>query len=386
MKRIEPGRAVALILVVLALATGGAAPLQGQFASIERGQTVSGTLSAVDPVPSTRGPFKVYRFSARAGERLTAVMRSSEFDSYLRLGREVGGITDELDADDDGGGETDARVRFTVPEDGAYLLIAQALEEDGSGDFTLLLEPTAAPTTADPRPIRLGQTVSEALAETDAVQEDDDTYYDTWTVDARAGQRLVVVMESGAFDAFLTLGRTEPGGEFESLASNDDGDQDGDSTNARMRVRIPEDGVYQIRANSVGASTGPYRLTVFEGPAPAAVATQRPITAGEEIESRLDEGDAALDDDSYYEYWIFSARAGERLTIRMASEDFDTIVSFGRLVNATFDEIEANDDGPDGTNSQLDVAVTRDGDYAIRAGVFGAGVVGTYSLSVTRAR
>jgi hypothetical protein len=232
----------------------------------------------------------------------------------------------------------------------------------------------------------MGQTVAEALTETDAVQEDDDTYYDTWTVDARAGQRLVVVMESAAFDAFLTLGRTEPGGEFESLASNDDGDQDGDSTNARMRVRIPEDGSYEIRANSVGASTGAYRLTVFEGPAPAAVATQRPIAAGEEMESRLDEGDAALDDDSYYEYWIFSARAGERLTIRMASEDFDTIVSFGRLVNRSFDEIEANDDGPDGTNSELDVAVTRDGDYAIRAGVFGAGVVGTYSLSVTRAR
>jgi hypothetical protein len=115
MKRIEPGRAVALVVVMLALATGRAAPLQGQFASIERGQTVTGTLSAADPAPSTRGPFKVYQFPARAGERLTAVMRSSEFDSYLRLGREVGGITDELDADDDGGGETDARVRFTVP-------------------------------------------------------------------------------------------------------------------------------------------------------------------------------------------------------------------------------------------------------------------------------
>jgi hypothetical protein len=387
MKRIERRRVPALLAVVLAIAPlGGATPLSGQFSSIEPGQTVTGSLTAASPAPSTRGPFQVYQFRARAGDRLTAVMRSTDFDSYLRLGRDVGGITDEIDADDDGGGDTDARVRFTVPEDGVYLLIAQALEEEVTGTFTLLLEPTPAPTTADPRPIQVGQTVSGELAETDAIQDDDDTYYDTWTVDGRAGQRLVVVMESGAFDAFLSIGRTEPGGDFESLASNDDGDQDGDSTNARMRVRVPENGAYEIRANSVGPVTGPYRLTLQEGPAPASVASQRPITPGDEMESRLDEADAALDDDSYYEYWIYSARAGERLTIRMASEDFDTIVGFGRLVGGSFEEIESNDDGPDGTNSELDVEVPRDGDYAIRAGVLGAAVVGAYSVSVTRAR
>src|SRR5688572_23182510 len=196
-----------LILGLLVRAT----PLLGQFAHIEPGHTVTGSLSSADPLPSTRGAFRVFQFRARAGERLTAVMRSTDFDSYLRLGRDMGGITDELDADDDGGGDTDARVRFTVPEDGVYLLIAQALEPEGSGEFSLELEPTATPTTATPRPIRLGQTVSEALAETDAVQEEDDTYYDTWTVEARQGQRLIVVMESDALDAFLSLGQTEPG-------------------------------------------------------------------------------------------------------------------------------------------------------------------------------
>ena len=70
----------------------------------------------------------------------------------------------------------------------------------------------------------------------------------------------------------------------------------------------------------------------------------------------------------------------------MASDDFDTIVSFGRWVGQTFEEMEANDDGPDGTNSLLEVRVPRDGDYAIRAGALGAGVVGDYSISVTRSR
>jgi hypothetical protein len=382
MRSIVPPTVTALGLALMAWSS----PLQGQFPSIEPGSTVSGVLSGSDPVPSTRGAFKVYQFRARGGDRLTATLRSTDFDSYLRVGRDVGGITDELEADDDGGGDTDARVRFTAPADGVYLLIAQALEPEGRGDFTLVLEPTPAPTTATPRPIRLGQTVAEELAETDAVQEEDDTYFDTWTVDARQGQRLVVVMESSAFDAFLSIGQTEAGGEFESIASNDDGDQTGDSTNARMRVRIPESGTYEIRANSVGTSTGAYRLTLFEGPAPAEVAARQPITAGEEMAGRLDDADAVLEDDSYYEYWIYSARAGDRLTIRMASDDFDTVLAFGRLQGETFEEIESNDDGPDGTNSELEVAVTRDGEYAIRAGVFGAAVVGGYSLSVTRAR
>ena len=387
MKPTENGKRGRLPTVALGLAlVAWSSPLQGQFAPIEPGQTVTGSLSASDPVPSTRGAFKVYQFRARRGDRLTATLRSTDFDSYLRVGRDLGGITDELDADDDGGGDTDARVRFTAPEDGVYLLIAQSLEPEGRGDFSLGLEPTPAPTTATARPIRLGQTVSEALAETDAVQEEDDTYYDTWTVEGRQGQRLVVVMESGAFDAFVTIGQSEAGGEFESIASNDDGDQAGDSTNARMRVRIPENGTYEIRANSVGTATGPYQLTVFEGPAPAEVASRQPITAGEEMAGRLDDADAVLDDDSYYEYWIYSARAGDRLTIRMASDDFDTMLGFGRLQNETFEEIESNDDGPDGTNSELEVTVTRDGEYAIRAGVYGAAVVGDYSLSVTRAR
>jgi hypothetical protein len=378
-----PGR---LASTLFGLALAWSTPAEAQFAPIEPGTTVEGELTSLDPVPSARGPFKVYQFAARRGERLTATLRSPVFDAYLRLGRDVGGITDELDADDDAAGGTDARLRFSVPADGVYLLIAQSLEEDGGGAFTLGLEPTPVPTTAEPQPVRVGQTVSGELAATDALQEDDDTYYDTWTVEARAGQRLVVLMESGAVDAFLALGRTDAAGEFESLASNDDGDQPGDSTNARMRVRIPESGTYEIRANSIGPTTGAYRLTVFEGPEPAATASRQPIAAGEEVTGRLEETDAALDDDSYYEYWIYPASAGDRLKIRMASEDFDTMVAFGRIVNGAFEEMSANDDGPDGTNSELDVSVPRAGEYAVRASSLGAALFGAYTLTVTRSR
>lgn len=380
------GRPAPPAALVLLLLLGSPSPLRAQFPSIAPGSTVQGQITSLDPVPSARGPFKAYEFRARAGDRLTATLRSNAFDAYLRLARQVGGITDELESDDDSGGDTDASVRFTVPEDGTYLLIAQALDPDGSGEFALTLEPTAPPTTAAPRPIRLGQVVPGELAETDAIQDDDDTYYDTWTIDATAGQRLIVLMESSAFDAFLSFGRTEPGGEFTSIASNDDGTAEGDSTNARMRVRVPETGTYEIRANSVGVSTGPYRLTVLEGPPPPEAAQEQPIVAGEEMAGSLDESDAVLDDDSHYEYWIYQGRAGERLRIRMRSGDFDTFLAIGRLNRGTFQEIASNDDGPDGTDSELEVTLAQNGAYAIRASTLGAGLAGEYSLIVTRSR
>jgi hypothetical protein len=364
----------------------GAAPATAQLTPIKAGQTLQGKLTDADPVLTSYGPFKVYAFEARAGERLTATMRSEEFDAYLRLDRQVGGITDEIDADDDGGGETDARIRFTVPESGTYLLVAESLEPTGSGDFTIALETTPPPTTADARPIKIGQTLAGELAETDAIQEDDETFYDSWTIAARAGQRLVATMQSEAFDTYMWFGTLDANGEFSVIASTDDGDVTGDRTDARLRVTVPEDGVYVIHANSVDVSTGPYQLTVFEGPPPAETAAQAPIEAGDQVDGRLDEADAVLDDDTYYEYWIYQGKAGERITIRMKAE-FDTFLGIGKLDRAEFTELDSNDDGPDGsTDSELSVTLPADGTYAIRATSVDPGKMGDYELSVARAR
>ncbi len=365
---------------------GSAAPVRAQFSPIRAGQTVSGSLTDADPVLNSYGPFKVYSFEAREGERLTVTLRSGAFDAYLRLARQVGGITDEIESDDDTGGDTDARIRFTVPVAGTYLLVAQSLDAGGTGSFSLALETTPPPTTDDSRPIRIGQSVAGELAETDAVQVDDETYYDIWTIEAREGQRLVATMQSDAFDAYLWFGTTDESGEFDVLGSTDDGDVAGDSTDARLRVTVPEDGIYQIHANSLSIATGTYQLTVFEGPAPAETAAQAPIEAGQEVEGRLDDADAVLDDDSYYEYWIYQGRAGDRLTIHMTA-DFDTFVGIGRLERGEFEELDSNDDGPDGTtDSELVVTLPADGPYAIRATTIDPGDIGDYTLGVIRAR
>jgi hypothetical protein len=141
---------------------------------IRVGQTVTGTLADLDPHTKEKGRFRVYRFEARKDQRLIATLRSGEFDAFLTVARTVSGITDPLVTDDDrGGGEknTDARVRFSAPEDGTYLLVAQSLSEEGVGAYTLSLEAAPATVTSTPRPIQLGQTVQGSLDETDAILE-----------------------------------------------------------------------------------------------------------------------------------------------------------------------------------------------------------------------
>lgn len=377
----RPMQCVAAAAAAWALLAAGSAQAQRttQQRTIRPGQTVNATLTDSDPRTTERGRFHVYTFQARRGQNLVATMRSKDFDAYLTIGRVVSGITDAMKTDDDRGGDTDARIRFSVPEDGSYLLVAQALTEEGRGAYTLQLETAAVPTTAAARPIRPGENVTGTLAETDAV-EDDDTYYDTYTFTAQRGQRFQIDMEA-EFDAFLNFGKMD-GGEFTSIRTDDDGAGEG-SRNARLRVTITEPGEYVIHANSVSAGeTGPYKLTLTARQAGATNATPRPIEPNAQVTGMLDDSDPQGEDESYYDYWTYQGRQGERLRISMDSEAFDSYLSIGTLQNGEFNEIESNDDGPEGTNSLLEVTLPSNGTFVIRAKALSGENEGNYTLKV----
>jgi hypothetical protein len=374
MNLLRNGAAAALLLA------GTALPAAAQnIPAVRVGQTVNGTLTEADPAPTDRGRFKVYRFDAAAGRPYLITMRSSDFDAYLRVVRNVGGITDVLKEDDDRGGGTDARLRFTAKEAGSYLVVAQALEGEGRGAFTLQLEEAPRPTTATPRPVRLGERVSGRLADTDAV-EDDETFYDSYTLQGRPGQRLQVEMASDSFDTYLNLGRMQ-NGQFASKRTDDDGA--GEGTNSRLRVTLDQAGEYVLRATSLGPATGPYTLVVTERPAvpaPRAVAVQ----LGTDVRGSLADGDAETDEGSPFDLYTLRGAAGDRLTITLASQAFDAVVAIGRMVNGAFVELESNDDGDDGTNSRLEYTLPEGGEYVIRASALSAGSTGEYTLNVSR--
>jgi len=373
--------ALAALLAVAGAASAKAQ--QEQLPAIRVGQTITGTLVQNDPTPSERGRFKVYRFQAAAGRPYLITLRSGDFDAYLRVVRNVGGITEVVKEDDDHGGNTDARIRFHPDSAGTYLLVAQALSEEETGAFSLQVAEAPRPTTDAPRALGLGQSTTGRLAETDAVLEDDDSYYDSYTIEGRAGQRLQIEMRSDSFDTYLNLGRMQ-GTEFVSQSTDDDGM--GEGTDSRLRITLDETGQYLLRANSVSAgAAGPYTLAVTER-APAAAAKPTPITAGSQVSGTLDDGDPELDDGSAYDYWSYRGRAGELLTITMTSDVFDTFLAVGRVVNGVFQEVGNNDDGTDGTNSQLQVTLPEDGEYMVRANSLAAGGTGAYRLRVETGR
>lgn len=241
---------------------------------IRVGQTVSGRLEASDPKLGDRSHYDLWTFQGRAGEQVTATLRSGDFDAFLVLGRGEGGRFEEIESDDDGAGGTDARVSATLPAAGTYALRANTLAGGQTGAYTLQLasglaagaessrraaSPTAG-STVHPRarPIRAGQTVSGSLSASDPVTFDG-TYFQDWIYSGKRGERLVFILRSSAFDAYLQFGTKEQGGRFEYIGAEDDGAGGNDS---RMEVTLPADGDYVLRVNTLFAGEGAYSLSV----------------------------------------------------------------------------------------------------------------------------
>ena len=87
-----------------------------------------------------------------------------------------------------------------------------------------------------------GRPFNGSLSSSDAVWEGG-THYDVWAVTARAGQRVVIDMESDEVDAYLRV----LGKDGTPIATDDDG---GSGSNARVEFRAPYGGDYLVIATS----------------------------------------------------------------------------------------------------------------------------------------
>ncbi|HEY0022802.1 MAG TPA: PPC domain-containing protein [Longimicrobium sp.] len=386
MQRGAAGIAAACLMAACAPSAGGLQMQPGTAPPIRVGQTVQGSLADTDPAGLERGPFDAYRFDATAGQQLVATMASDTFDTFLTVARLYGPVMDVVDSDDDGAGEgTNSRMRFTVPANGAYVLIAQSFTEEGRGAYTLSLSQAPVPTTGASQAITAGQPVTGQIADTDNVSDEDDAFYDAYTFTGRAGQRIAITLESEEFDTFLRVGRME-GGAFEELESDDDG-AGGEGTNSMLRMTLEQDGQYVIRVSPLGEGTGAYTLRLEERAAARGPQPAQPLQAGVRAQGVLNEDDAVLEaDNSYYDLWSYQGREGEALKIQMMSDDFDTYVAIGRMVNGEWEEVASMDDGGEGTNTLLEVTLPATGEYVIRANSFGAEETGDYTLLLETSR
>ena len=253
----------------------GAPPAPVVLRPITVGQTVRGELGEGDPKLGDDSFYDLYTFQARAGDGVTATLRSSDFDAFLVLGRMNGDEFEEIESDDDKGGGTDSRVSAALPAAGTYALRVNTLYGGKTGAYTLelasgVVEDTAnggdehdhggesARTTAlhpGARPIRPGRTVSDSLRASDP-EDSDGTYYQDWLYTGRRGERIVVTLRSRAFDSYLQFGRAQEG-RFTYMDAQDDR---GGGNDSLMAIALPEDGQYVLRVNTISKATGPYSL------------------------------------------------------------------------------------------------------------------------------
>jgi len=205
------------------------------------------------------------------------------------------------------------------------------------------------------------------LTDADLVLPTDGSYYKMHEFTAREGDQIIVDMTSSDFDTFLFV--HSPGG---GVHQNDD---HGDGTNSRVSVTADQTGTWKVFANSFGrGATGTYRIHA------------QTVNASEfdtqTFTGRLGAGSAKRpDNNAPYEEHTLDLQAGQDVIISLSSEDFDTMVFLHSPSGQSF----SDDDGGEGTNSQLSVTTDQAGTWRIVATSYGSDADGSYTMNV-RAR
>ena len=376
-------RSVAATLVACTISVASS-PLAAQLSDaplLPLGRTLDGALSRTDPTLNERGRFRIFRLDVKAGQRYSIVMRADDFDSYLSIARQVNGLTDYLASDDDGAGNSNARLKWTPKVSGTYYVVTQSLKDDGIGNFTVRLDTLPAVVITPPKNVTLGESVTGELTDTDPAVDDKGAYYKLYRITARKGQRLVIEMKGdGDLDAYVGIG-TMMGDSLHIDETDDDG---GGEKNARLRYTVKEDGTYIIRAQALDANaTGTFTLKVTERVTRPATIVNLPAntpTTGE-----LADSDQEADDGSYFDLYRVTVRAGEKVTITMRSSAVDSYVVLGQMVDGEWNQIAYDDDTGGGKNARLTHTFDTAGEYLIRANTVGSPNTGSYVLRAERA-
>ena len=256
--------------------------------AIRVGEAITGSLTSSDSLYPDNSYFKLYQFTAAAGQVITIDLSSDDFDPVLIV------RGDDLDAsiiNDDGGPGCSARISRSFPSRGPYRLLVNTTADPAkqTGRFSLSITQGSKPvqetggnadcqaprraTTAtaggtSAHAIAIGQTQQGSLSRSDVLLTSDSTYAQPWTIQGRAGTTITIDLESDAFDAYLFLrGPGISGGrDFQD-------DDAGGNCHARLTATFPQNGEYEIVVNSADHyATGAFSLSVTSGSKPKSLA------------------------------------------------------------------------------------------------------------------
>ena len=112
-----------------------------QAGSILIGATVRSSLSERNNTAENGAYYADYEFHGTASERLRFTLVSPAFDALVKVGTMRNGTFRQLAEDDDGLSDTHARLDWTVPSDGTYVVRATSYAPSSTGDYVLVVEP-----------------------------------------------------------------------------------------------------------------------------------------------------------------------------------------------------------------------------------------------------
>lgn len=360
---------------------------------------INGTLRSGDNTLESGEYEDSYYFRGQRGQQIRIRMESTAFDAYLLL-RGPGVSQDNDDISDS---NRNAEIRFTIPTNGEYRLVATSYQRGETGAYRLyvtgaqLLERTSGGGTssgnaggasgtapaqraqaAQPaQPLTPGTPVSGTLSEGDE-QLRSGEYFDRYRLTAEPGARVTLRMESHAVDAYLLVVDDRN----ETIGENDDA-PGGGGTNSRLEVTVPQSGAVTVLATSYrGGEEGAYTLTADAGKGEeqpsGPAAPSGTLIVGGQVDGALDTDDPERNG-KRHDLIRFAGQAGQRVTFRLHSTEFDpvlTIIGPGGF-------IQANDDDPraETLDSRLSVTLPVAGEYQLQVSSYATDATGAYTLS-----
>ena len=359
-------RFLPVIAILVVTSTVGQAQIISEQ-TVRIGEPVTGMLSADDGVEPYRG-FLADRYviEATAGQRIEIVMQSDDFDAYLQVEDAAGNWLSE---DDDGGGDLNARVVFTVPIDGQYSVLASSYDGE-TGEYLLLVRQHHIHPIAF-EPIRLGRRVRGSLTDTDGSRSDD-RYVDGYQFEGSAGQRVHLSLRSDDFDTYLVL--LAPTGE--TLAENDDASRG--SSDSELGLQLPFRGTYQVLVTSYQSETGDYVISLED-------LVVNPIRNQALALGDSDEGELSSRDGTwpvrttYADGYTFEAVAGQLLEIDLESDELDCYLI---VLGPDGSVVAENDDFGDELHARINMRAPDDGTYRAIATTYSL-AEGEYRITVT---
>ena len=331
------------------------------------GQSVVGTIVSTDcKLPdNSYGDKFVLTLADAAPVRISM---TGTVDAYLILQNAVTGAV--LAANDDGNGNTGARIEQLVPA-GRYVVVAKTFGPAEFGDYKLSVTPGSAACLAATT-IGTNASVAGTLGSS-ACLLPDSSYADRYTLIVTGSTILGATMRSTAFDSYLFVEKSDG----ESIQRDDNS---GGGRDARIAATIAP-GTYFVYARSANArESGAYTLTLSSRLDPCAA--NRSVTVGGTVTDTLTTGACRLADGSFVKRFALTVATSTPVRIDLTSAQFDPYLFLQQAGSET--KLAEDDDSGPGVNAEV-LQVLAPGDYVITVTSATAGETGIFNLAVAGA-